>query len=132
MDGGHGGADPAAVAIVRADDLTEWDVVKIPPDPRVGRLWGESTVIVDGSQVLNISRWGRPVALASLSNDYGRTWTPMIPSNLAMGASKPYAGVLSNGQHYLVGTTTADSGNSRHPLTIAVGKPGATVFSRIF
>lgn len=132
VDGGSGGADPAAVAISRADDLTEWDVVKIPPDPRVGRLWGESTVIVDGSQVLNISRWGRPVALASLSNDYGRTWTPMIPSNLPMAASKPYAGVLSNGQRYLVGTTTADSGNSRHPLTIAVGKPGAKAFSRIF
>lgn len=132
VGGGSGGADPAAVAISDGDDLIEWDVVKIPPGPRVGRLWGESTVIVEGSQVLNISRWGRPVALAAVSNDYGRTWSPMISSNLPMAASKPYAGVLSSGHRYLVCTTTADSGNSRHPLTIAVGKPGEKVFSHIF
>ena len=34
-----------------------------------------------------------------------------------MTASKPYAGVLSTGRRYLIGTTALDSGNRRRPLT---------------
>jgi len=49
-----------------------------------------------------------------------------------MAASKPYTGTLSTGQHYLICTTTWDSGNRRYPLTIAVTRPGETVFSRVF
>ena len=49
-----------------------------------------------------------------------------------MATSKPYAGTLSTGEHYLVGTTTADSGGQRAPLTIAVTRPGETMFSRVF
>jgi hypothetical protein len=49
-----------------------------------------------------------------------------------MAGSKPYAGVLSTGQRYLVCTTTADSGNRRSPLTIAVSRPGEAVFSGIY
>ncbi|NQT12817.1 MAG: exo-alpha-sialidase, partial [Planctomycetes bacterium] len=130
--GGYGGPDdPAAVAISHGEDFSKWDVV-IVPKPKGLEMWGESTVIVDGPRVLNISRWGRPIALAAESQDYGRSWTTMRPSNLPMAGSKPYAGTLSTGQRYLVATTTADSGNRRSPLTIAVSRPGEEVFQRIF
>lgn len=129
---GYGGADdPAAVAISRGDDFTKWDVVKIRK-PEGLEMWGESTVIVDGAEVLNIARWGEPFALAALSKDFGRTWTEIRESNLPMAASKPYAGMLSTCQRYLIGTTTADSGNRRSPLTIAVSRPGEKVFSKIY
>lgn len=122
-----------AVAISRGDDLTQWELVVIPAAPGVSRVWGESTVIVDGSWVLNISRWGgQAYALAAVSDDYGRTWTPSEPSNLPMATSKPYAGTLSTGQNYLVCTTTADSGGRRSPLTIAVSRPGEEAFSKVF
>jgi hypothetical protein len=49
-----------------------------------------------------------------------------------MATSKPYAGTLSTGQRYLVCTTTADTGGKRSPLTIAVSRPGESVFSKVF
>ena len=49
-----------------------------------------------------------------------------------MATSKPIAGTLSTGQRYLVCTTTADSGKRRSPLTIAVSRPGETLFSKVF
>jgi len=137
-DGNHilaglicGEGNPAAVAISHGDDLTRWDIVKIPrPDGM--KMWGESTVIVDGARVLNISRYRRPMALVSVSEDYGRTWTTMRESNLKMTASKPYAGKLSTGHNFLVCTTTADAGNRRSPLTIAIAPPGQWVFEKVY
>ena len=122
-----------AVAISRGDDFTRWDLVVIPAAPGLGQIWGESTVIVEGKRITNISRYGaKPLALVATSDDYGRTWTPSTPSNLPMATSKPYAGILSTGQRYLVCTTTADTGGRRSPLTIAVSKPGESVFSKVF
>jgi hypothetical protein len=123
-----------AVAISRGDDFTRWDLVVIPVAPEHEKnLWGESTVIVEGTKITNIARYGaKAVALASRSDDAGRTWTPAWASNLPMATSKPYAGILSSGQRYLVCTTTADSGGRRSPLTIAVGEPGDDRFSKIF
>ena len=46
--------------------------------------------------------------------------------------SKPYVGILSTGQRYIIGTIAADVGFSRVPLTIAVSRPGEMLFSRIF
>jgi len=132
VTGGYGGAnDPAAVAISHGEDFMKWEVVMIPK-PEDLTMWGESTVIVDGPEVLNIARWGKPIALAALSRDYGRTWTEVRESNLPMAGSKPYAGVLSTGQRYLVCTTTADAGNRRSPLTIAVSRRGERFFRRIY
>lgn len=129
---GLGGAnDPSAVAISRGDDLTQWSVVRIPK-PADLTMWGESTVIVDGQQILNIARWGRPIALAALSTDFGRSWSKLRESNLPMAGSKPYAGVLSTGRRYLICTTTSDAGNRRSPLTIAVSQPGEDLFSRVY
>jgi hypothetical protein len=82
---------------------------------------------------VNIARYGaKPLALVATSDDCGRTWTPASPSNLPMATSKPYAGTLSTGQRFLACTTTADTGGSRAPLTIAVSKPGETVFSKVY
>ena len=148
---GYGGSDdPAAVAISRGDDLTQWVVVRIPK-PEDMEMWGESTVIVERGascrpansdrekavkkctpRIVCIARYRRPIALVAVSEDCGRTWTEIRESNLPMAASKPYAGVLSTGQRYLVCTTTSDAGNRRSPLTIAVSRPGEEVFSKIY
>ena len=125
--------DPPAVAISHGDDFTKWDLVVLPLDRRLRSVWGESTVIVKGSHITNISRYGgKALALIATSDDFGRTWSPALPSNLPMATSKPYAGTLSTGQRYLVCTTTADTGGKRSPLTIAVSKPGESVFSKVF
>lgn len=127
-----GDGNPAAVAISRGDDLRKWELVRIPK-PETQKMWGESTVIVDGSRVLNVARFGgKPTALVAASDDFGRTWTKSLPSNLPMATSKPYAGTLSTGQRYLVCTTTADTGGRRAPLTIAVGRAGETGFRTVY
>jgi hypothetical protein len=123
-----------AVAISQGDDFTKWEMVVIQAEKTLGtNLWGESTVIVDKTRITNIARYGtKALALVSTSEDHGRTWTPAAASNLPMATSKPYAGTLSTGQRYLVCTTTADTGGQRSPFTIAVSKPGESLFSRVF
>ena len=124
--------NPAAVAISHGDDFTKWDLIAIPTAEGL-TMWGESSIIVDGPNVTNIARFGaKAQALIAVSKDYGRTWVASAPSNLPMATSKPAAGMLSTTQRYLVCTTTADSGGRRTPLTIAVSKPGDSVFSHVF
>jgi hypothetical protein len=121
-----------AVAISKGEDFTKWDLVVIEAAPNLGDIWGESTIIVEGSRITNISRYGaKALALVATSDDHGRTWTPAQPSNLPMTTSKPYAGRLSSGEPYLICTTTVDSGSKRTPLTIALGRPGESTFSRV-
>lgn len=128
-----GQGNPAAVAISAGDDLKKWKRVSIPRGDGVGSMWGESSIFVDGPHVTNIARYGgKALALVASSSDYGRTWTPSTESNLPMAGSKPCSGVLSNGQRYLICSTTADGGNRRSPLTIAVSKPGMNTFSKVF
>ena len=129
-----GNGNPAAVAISRGGDFLKWDLVVIPKAAEVAKMWGESTVVVSGRQVINIARYdgAAPSALVAVSDDYGRTWTPSTPANLPMAASKPYAGRLSTGQSYLICSTTADGGNRRSPLTIAVSRSRESVFAKIF
>jgi hypothetical protein len=67
-----------------------------------------------------------------VSQDYGKTWYPTEISNLPMATSKPAAGVLSTGQRYLVCTTARSNGKKRNPLTIAVSRPGESLFSKVF
>ncbi len=134
-----GWGNPPAVAICKDGDFTQWEVKRIPSETKV---WGESSVLTDGSRILLISRsagntprfegYGHPLAWVSFSDDYGETWSELQPSNLPMAASKPYAGVLSTGQRYLIGSSSADGGNARHPLTIAVSRPGEKTFSKLY
>jgi len=129
---GFGGTDdPAAVAISDSTDLNSWRLVVLPK-PLQLTMWGESSVLLDGPRLLNIARYHKPIALAATSRDYGRTWSMIGETNLPMAASKPYTGVLSTGQRYLICTTTSDAGNHRWPLTIAVGRPGENRFCKIY
>jgi hypothetical protein len=124
---------PAAVAISRGEDFMEWDLVVIPVGAGIKKMWGESTVMVQGSQVTNIARYGGEArALVSESSDYGRTWRETAVSNLPMATSKPIAGMLSSGQRYLVASTSADGGARRAPLTIAVSRAGEKLLSSLF
>jgi hypothetical protein len=126
------GENPGAVAISRGDDFTKWDVRIIPHIPGA-KMWGETAAIVEGKEVTAIIRYGaKALALAALSDDYGRTWTASAESNLLMAPSKPYAGKLSTGQRYLICTTTADTGGRRAPLTIAVSRPGEKLFRKVY
>ncbi|MEE2642350.1 MAG: exo-alpha-sialidase [Planctomycetota bacterium] len=128
-----GAGNPAAVAISDGDDLKNWKMVEIARGEDVRHMWGESTVLVDGSNLLNLARYGgKPLTLVATSPDYGQSWSSSLESNLPMAASKPCAGVLSNGQRFLVGSMTADGGNRRSPLTIAVSQPGQNSFSKLF
>jgi len=128
-----GQGNPAAMAISAGDELKKWKTVIIPRGTEVRNMWGESSIFVDGPRVTNIARYGgKSLALAASSTDYGRTWTPSTESNLPMAASKPCSGVLSNGQRYLICSTTADGENRRSPLTIAVSRPGENTFSKVF
>ena len=128
-----GNGNPAAVAISHGDDLMKWDLVVIPNHRTTGKMWGESTVLVDGKKITNISRYGKDAkALAAFSEDYGRTWTKMRVSNLPMATSKPYTDTLSTGQRYLICSTTADGGGRRSPLTIALSRPGEETFSKVY
>lgn len=127
-----GGGNPAAVAISRGDDLRNWDLVVVPAPGGI-KMWGESAAIVDGARVLNIARYGgRALALAARSEDFGRTWTSSMESDLPMATSKPCAGILSSGQRYLICSTSADGGGRRSPLTIALSRPGEKLFSKVF
>lgn len=131
-DAPGGGKHPAAVAISHGEDFQKWDLVLIPPAPALGQVWGESSVIVEGNKITSISRYGADaVALIATSEDCGRTWTTMRPSNLPMATSKPAAGLLSTGQRYLVCSTSADGGKRRAPLTIALSRPGEALFSKV-
>jgi hypothetical protein len=126
------GVFPAAVGISHGEDFTKWDFVSIPVHEGI-RLWGESSIIVDGANVLNIARYGaKPLALVARSTNHGRTWSTMAESNLPMTTSKPAAGLLSNGRRYLVATNAANNGGRRYPLTIAISEPGKEVFSKVW
>ncbi len=128
-----GEGDPAVVAISHGEDFTRWEVVPIPQAKDLQKMWGESTVIVKGKRITSLSRYGEKAeALTATSEDFGRTWSEMRPGGLPMTTSKPIAGTLSTGQRYLVSTTTADSGKRRSPLTIALSRPGETLFSKVF
>ncbi len=124
--------NPAAVAISAGNDLTSWRIIPIPkPENMV--IWGESGVIVSGSRITCIFRcWHKdPCALVSVSEDFGGHWSVTERTNLAMADSKPSTGVLSSGKAYLIGTTVADGGYVRYPLTVALGDPGRGCFQQI-
>ena len=128
-----GGQNPPAVAISRGADFTKWDLIRIPMSPGLGSVWGESAVVVADKSVHLYSRYGQKAQLlTSVSRDRGRTWTPLAPSDLPMAASKPAAGMLSDGRRYLINSISGDGGNRRSPLSIAVSEPGEEAFRRIF
>ena len=125
-----GGVDTnfkAAVAIIPKDDILNWIVVKIPQPEKA--CYAETSVIVDGDSVLAVMRNHLvQVAAVSSSLDFGQTWTMATGSNYPMTTSKPYAGMLSTGQRYLV----SNLDKSRDYLTLAVSEPGQKHLSHVW
>jgi hypothetical protein len=131
---------PAAVAISEGENFERWSVTVIP---KVEKSWafGESAVLINGSNIMNIARYNQDpgqVALVAFSEDYGHTWTRSTPSNLPMTGTMPESGTLSTGHNYLIATTAGDSARikkrfwDRTPLTIALTRPGEWTFSKVF
>lgn len=131
QDGISGPDDLAGVAISRDQQLLNWDVVPIPKPSRMS-MWGEASLILRGNNLLCISRYRAPIALVARSDDYGHSWTTMQQSNLPMAASQPFAGTLTTGQDFLIGSISGDNGNRRSPLTIVIRSPKKETFDRIY
>lgn len=115
------------VAISHGDDLTKWDSVLIPFDPRLKPSFAETTVWADRETVLAVIRGGGNVAWVSTSKDSGRTWTRASASNLPMPRAKAYLGRLSTGQLYLVSNL-----KNRDTLVVSVSEPGQSTLSRMW
>ena len=136
--GGQDSNSNTVVAVSDGDDLLRWQTIHIPtPEDRTLRF-GETTVIVDPDEVVAIIRYKpglistipQSVALVSKSRDFGRTWSRAEGSDLPMGDSKAYAGILSTGQRFLVCNTATEA--RRSALVVLTGKPRARVFSGVW
>lgn len=123
-----------AVAVTHGDDWIRWDMIVIPVPDNLRDIWGETTVLVEPSEITAIVRggWSHDNAFIATSHDFGRTWSELQRSNLPMPSTKAFAGYLSTGQRYIVGTFVRDHNRARHPLTIAVSRPGEKPLSRVF
>lgn len=127
MAGEFGFTQPA-VAICEDDDFKVW---KTYPITTVRKLkFPEPTVIVEKDRLVAVIRnammMGPPqdYGLVSESFDNGRTWSEAQHSNLPMVDSKPFGGILSTGQRYLV-FNYPDPRSRRGNLVIGVSKPGS-------
>ncbi len=123
-----------AVTISHGDNFTRWDTVILSVPGHLKSIWGESTTIVEPDEVRIVVRpgWSHDNALISTSRDFGRTWSPLEWTNLPSPSTKLYAGFLSTGQRYVVGTLVRDHSRKRHPLCIAVSNPGEKALSRMY
>lgn len=120
----------AAVSLSHGADLTAWDVVQIPRPESIQLLFPETALLERGASLVALTRpRGVPTAPVSVSEDCGRTWTPLVLSNFPLAESKPWCGKLSTGQQYLI-TDNLEEG--RALLSIAVTRPGESAFCRVF
>ena len=126
--GGHcKGVRQPAVAISNGDDLLSWRLVRI--EGLRTMAYAETALMIRDARVIAVTRNRDGFALASLSEDHGRSFTPARPSNLPMTAAKPFAGQLSTGQYYVIFNNPPPS---RNRLLLAVGEPGTTQLARVW
>ena len=119
-----------AVAVSQGDDFTSWRLVRIPRPADMELLYPEVTLMDLGERLVAICRPRLAgTAPVSVSDDRGRSWTPLRFSNFPLASSQPYCGKLSTGQHYLV-TNNREEG--RTLLSIAVTRPGGDAFERVW
>lgn len=127
------------VAISRGNDPTAWDVVEIPSGPEHNIDHAETSLAVGSDTVTAYVRTSGEKLLVSKSSDNGRTWSPLIESNLPASSSKTCAGTLSTGRSYLAFNMRDRDGRqgewggsgSRDVLVVAVSAPGEQLFRRI-
>ena len=115
------------VAISHGDDLTKWDTISIPYDPRLQPSFAETTVCSNGDRMTAVIRGGGGIAWVSTSNDNGRSWTKARASNMPMPRAKAYLGKLSTGQMYFVSNL-----GDRNALIITVSRPGETTLCSVW
>ena len=127
---GEYGWHVGAVAISPQGDPLHWEVVQLPIATAIPLRFAEVTVMDRGDHLVAIFRPGTPgPAPTCHSCDGGRTWSPLVHSNLPMTDSKPLCVRLSTGQHVLISN---DPVAGRTLLRIAVTTPGGTSFRRMW
>lgn len=132
--GGFTDLTQPVVAISAGSDISRWRSILLPTpysmdsDPL---HFAETDLWVDGIQVTAVIRnqvqnhsVGR--ALIATSADGGETWEEARNSNMPMHASRPFCGMLSTGERYLICNI-----GSRDLLAIAVSSPGSKTLSHI-
>lgn len=136
-----GGQDSDAnciVAISDGEDFSKWKEIPLPSPEGIPLRFGETTTYAERDEIVAVIRYRsslapsipQQVAVVSISNNYGDSWSEAIASNLPAGDSKLYAGLLSDGRRYLV--YNADTEARRSTLVVATGKPGERVLSRVW
>lgn len=126
-----------AVAISAGDKLTErWRVVPLRAEEMPAGQHPETTVVVEGSEIVALSRNSlAPAPFVYASEDFGRTWREIARPGFSAVTSKLYAGMLSTGQYYVVFNYPMpgkDGGNNRGVLALAVSHPGEMAWSRVW
>jgi hypothetical protein len=117
----------ASVAVIKNSDIYNWQINKIPTSQ--DKHFSETTVLVCGNEILAIMRnQSGDVAGVSRSNDCAKTWSVAQQTNYPMASSKPYTGILSTGQRYLI----SNIDKNRNFLAIALSDPGQESLSKIF
>jgi hypothetical protein len=132
--GGYTGRTQPAVAISAGSDVSRWRCIPIPTPYSMDSNpmhFAETDVWVDGIGVTAVIRnqvqdHSVGCALVATSADGGETWEMARNSNMPMHASRPFCGMLSTGERYLICNI-----GSRDLLAIAVGDPGSKTLSRI-
>lgn len=139
--GGEKHWDDSAVAISDGEDMLHWKMVEIPREESCRVRYPESAVIDLGDgHLIDFCRPNSGInpenpllvmdtAPVSESFDYGKTWSTLANSNFPLSASQPFAGRLSTGQKYLI---TNNLEEDRSLLTIALTKPGGSLFCRLY
>ncbi len=122
------------VAISEGDTMMRWHTQAVPLPS--GILGGEATTWVDGGNVTVFLRndtparaGGRYYLLVAHSTDAGRTWSEACYTNYPF-AAKPFAGVLSTRQRYIIGNTSAEG--KRDIFTIGVSAPGEQTLCKLY
>lgn len=119
-----------AVIISHGDDFSKWKLIPIPRPQEIDLQFPETTLIDQGDRIIAFCRpRHQQTAPVSVSHDCGQTWSPLQMSNYPMASAKPFAGLLSTGQHYLI---TCHLEEGRGLITIAVTEPGGRLFKKIW
>ena len=126
---------PGPATSAPGDRLTEkWEVVRLVEEPFPNGQCPETTLIVDGPEILALVRNNnRQTLKPSLytSHDFGRTWRPVPEHTLRALDSKLYSGRLSTGQHYVIFNHPLERAY-RGTLVIAVSRPGEAAMRNVW
>lgn len=121
------------VAISEGGNFTRWTVVQIASAPNDNIRYPEPSLSVSGAEISAYIRTGNEMLLTSVSDDFGRSWTPAAASNLKAASSKTCAGVFSNGQHFLAFNLRGqgEEYGDRDVLVVAVSAVGEKLLRKV-